>query len=82
MECLKKLQVLMPCLGQMRETINETMGSLLVKAIKVRGGIPTLDMTRKQCFVFYDGSNPSNIANFSQWCNGSTPSIDLGGFKL
>ena len=47
MECLKKLQVLMPCLGQMRETINETMGSLLVKTIKVRGGTPTLDMTRK-----------------------------------
>ena len=82
MECLKKLQVLMPCLGQMRETINETMGSLLVKTIKVHGGIPTLDMTRKQCFVFYDGSNPSNIAIFSQWCNGSTPSIGLGGFKL
>ena len=52
----------MPCLGQMRETVNETMGSLLVKAIKVHGGIPTLDMTRKQYFVFYDGSNPSNIA--------------------
>lgn len=46
MECLKKLQVLMPCLGQMRETVNETMGSLLVETLIVRSGIPMLDMTR------------------------------------
>ena len=44
---LNELQDLTPCLGQMRGTVNETMGSLLVKTIKVRGGIPTLDMTRK-----------------------------------
>ena len=32
----------------MRDTVNETMGSLLVKTLIVRGGTPMLDMTRKQ----------------------------------
>ena len=35
MECLKKLQVLMPCLGQMRETVNETRESLLAETLNI-----------------------------------------------
>ena len=55
------LQVLTPYLGQMRETVNETMGLLLVKTLIVRGGTPTLDMTRKQSFSTC-GSNPTYAA--------------------
>ena len=43
---LNELQDLTPCLGQMRGTVNETMGSLLVETLIVRSGIPMLDMTR------------------------------------
>ena len=46
MECLERLQVLKLQLGQMRETVKETRGSLLAETLKVHSGIPTLDMTR------------------------------------
>ena len=53
-ECLEKLQVLKLQLGQMRETVKETRGSLLAETLKVSGGIPTLDMTRS-VFSFLRG---------------------------
>ncbi len=63
MDYLRKLQVLTPHLGQMRDTVKETRGSLLAETLKVSGGIPTLDMTRN-VFVSTLGSNPTDVAMF------------------
>ena len=78
MECLEKLQVLKLQLGQMRDTINETRGSLLAETLNIDTHV-RYDSKR---FRFYVGSNPTDVAISVNGCKGSTPSIGLGGFKL
>jgi len=48
----------MPLLGQMRETVSETRGSLLVETLNVDTHV-RYDSKR---FRFYVGSNPTDVA--------------------
>lgn len=59
MECLEKLQVLKLQLGQMRDTISETRGSLLAETLNIDTHV-RYDSKR---FRFYVGSNPTDVAN-------------------
>jgi hypothetical protein len=57
-ECLEKLQVLKLQLGQMRETVKETRGSLLAETLNIDTHV-RYDSKR---FRFYVGSNPTDVA--------------------
>ena len=57
-ECLEKLQVLKLQLGQMRETVKETRGSLLAETLN----IDTHARYDSKRFRFYVGSNPTDVA--------------------
>ena len=57
-ECLEKLQVLKLQLGQMRETVKETRGSLLAEALNIDTHV-RYDSKR---FRFYVGSNPTDVS--------------------
>ena len=59
MEYLEKLQVLKLQLGQMRETVKETRGSLLAETLNIDTHV-RYDSKR---FRFYVGSNPTDVAN-------------------
>lgn len=57
-ECLEKLQVLKLQLGQMRETVKETRGSLLAETLNIDTHV-RYDSKR---FRFYVGLNPTDVA--------------------